>query len=173
MQPSSERLPEGSGVPDAGADTGRPAPGPSPAALKPPEASGDMSGARASHCDRLHIPGGRDTPAQLRRITKDVISAGRVESAADHYDADLDASTMALRALAHHAPVSFERRGHCGTRGTDGCGSGRQNDGTDTIADHGSRPVFDQTIGWHGQMKAAGAFNACRVNAHAATCVEI
>jgi hypothetical protein len=40
-----------------------------------------MGDARASHCVRLHIPGAGDTAAQLRRITEDVISTGRVKSA--------------------------------------------------------------------------------------------
>jgi hypothetical protein len=40
-----------------------------------------MGGAWASHCVRLHVPGGRNTAAQLCRITKDVISAGREERA--------------------------------------------------------------------------------------------
>ena len=72
----------------------------------------------------------------LRRVTADVISTGRVESAAVYCEAELDASAMALGGLGHHAPVSVERRGNCGRSGTDGCGSGRQSDGADTIADH-------------------------------------
>ena len=53
------------------------------------------------------------------------------------------ASTMALGGLSHHAPVSVERRSKCGRSGTDGCESGRQSDGADTIADHGDPPVED------------------------------
>jgi hypothetical protein len=52
-------------------------------------------------------------------------------------EAELDASAMALGSLGYHAPVSVERRGNCGRSETDGCGSGRQSDGADTIADHG------------------------------------
>src|SRR5262249_49513534 len=103
----------------------RTATGPSPAALKPPEASGDIGAARASHCVRLHIPGGGDTAAQLRRVTAGVISTGRIESAAVYCEAELDASAMALGGLGQHAPVSVQRRGNCGRSGTDGCGSGR------------------------------------------------
>jgi hypothetical protein len=40
-----------------------------------------MGGARASHCVRLHVPGGGDPAAQLCGVTEDVISTGRVESA--------------------------------------------------------------------------------------------
>src|SRR5262245_34020930 len=79
-----------------------------------------MGGARASHCVRLHIPGGRDTAAQLRRVTADAISTGGVESAAVYCEAELHASTMALGSLGHHAPVSVERRGNCRRSGTDG-----------------------------------------------------
>ena len=70
-----------------------------------------MGGARASHCYHLHIPGGGDTAAQLRRVTADVISTGRVELAAVYCEAELDASAMALGGLGHNAPVSVERRG--------------------------------------------------------------
>src|SRR5262249_5592771 len=116
--------------------------GPSPAALKPLETSGDIGAARASHCVRLHIAGGGDAAAQLRRVTADEISTGRVESAAVYCEAELDASAMALGGLGQPAPVSVERRGTYGRSGTDGCGSGRQSDGADTIADadHGSPP---------------------------------
>src|SRR5262245_25104091 len=82
-----------------------------------------------------------DKAAQLCRVTAHVISTGGVDSAAVYCEAELDASAMALGGLGHHAPVSVKRRGNCGRSGTDGCGSGRQSDGTDTIADHGSPPV--------------------------------
>jgi hypothetical protein len=82
-----------------------------------------MGGARASHCIRLHIPGAGDTAAQLRRVTEDVISIGRLEPAVVYGEAELDASAMALGGLRHHAPVSVERRGNCGRSGTDGCGN--------------------------------------------------
>src|SRR5262249_33367361 len=94
---------------EPGATPDAPAPGQSPAARNPPEASGDIGGARASHCVRLYIPGGGDTAAQLRRVTADVISTGRIESAAVYCEAELDASAMALGRLGHHAPVSVER----------------------------------------------------------------
>ena len=84
-----------------------------------------MGDARASHCVGLHIPGGGDTAAQLRRVTADVISTGRVKSAAVYCEAELDASAMTLGGLGHHAPVAVEWRGNCGRSGTDGCGSGR------------------------------------------------
>src|SRR5262249_38723707 len=112
-----------------------------PGARNPRGASSYIGAARASRCVRLHISGGGDTAAQLRRVTADVISTGRIESAAVYCETELDASAMALSGLGHHAPVSIERRGNCGRSGTDGCGSGRQSDGTDTIADHGSPPV--------------------------------
>src|SRR5262249_46237803 len=88
-------------------------------------ASSDIGGAPPNHCDRLHIPGGRDVADQLRRITEDVISAGRVESAAVYCEAELNASAMALGSLGHHAPVSVERRGNGGRSGAGGCGNGR------------------------------------------------
>jgi hypothetical protein len=75
-----------------------------------------MGGARASHGVRLHIPGVGDTAAQLRRETEDVISTGRVKSAAVYGEAKLYASAMTLGGLGHHAPVSVERRGNCGRR---------------------------------------------------------
>jgi hypothetical protein len=52
-------------------------------------------------------------------------------------ETELDAPAMALCGLSDHAPVSVERRGNCGLDGKDDCGSGRQSDGADTIADHG------------------------------------
>src|SRR5262249_27522574 len=79
---------------------------------------------------------------QLRRVTAEGISTGRVESAAVYCETELDASAMALGGLGHHAPVSVERRGNCGRSETAGCGSGRQRDGTDTVADHASPPVL-------------------------------
>src|SRR5262249_21869538 len=84
---------------EPGATPDAPAPGQSPAARNPPEASGDIGAARASHCVRLQIPGRGDTAAQLRRVTADVISTGRVESAAVYCEAELDASAMALSGL--------------------------------------------------------------------------
>src|SRR5262249_9586777 len=128
-------------APPPGETPGGPLTSPVPAPRNPPEASGGMGDARASHCARLHIPGGGDKAAQLCRVTAHVISTGRVDSAAVYCEAELDASAMALGGLGHHAPVSVKRRGNCGRSGTDGCGSGRQSDGTDTIADHGSPPV--------------------------------
>src|SRR5262245_12466838 len=100
-----------------------------------------MGDARASHCVRLHIPGAGDTAAQLRRITEDVISTGRGKSAVVYGEAELDASTMALGGLRHHVPVSVERRGNCGRCRRDCCGSGRQSDGRDAIADHWIPPI--------------------------------
>src|SRR5262249_45483733 len=91
------------------------------------------------HSVRLHIPGGGDASGQLRWVTEDVISTGRVESTAVYCEAELHASAMALSSLGDHAPVSVERRRNCERRG-DGCESGRQSDGTDTIAAHGSPP---------------------------------
>jgi hypothetical protein len=49
-----------------------------------------VGGARASHCVRLQVPGGRDPAAQLCGVTEDVISTGRVESAVVYCEAELD-----------------------------------------------------------------------------------
>ena len=68
-----------------------------------------MGGARPSHCIRLHIPGAGDTAAQLRRVTEDVISTGRVKSAVVYGEAELDASTMALGGCA--ATLQFPSNG--------------------------------------------------------------
>src|SRR5262245_37145495 len=122
-----------------------------------------MGGARASYCVRLHIPGGGDTAAHLRRVTEDVISAGRVESAMVYCEGELDASAMALGGLGHHAPVSVERRGNCRRSGTDGCASGRSSDGTDTIADHGNPPVsFEFKIARDAAFRDCGSHRSRR-----------
>ena len=102
-----------------------------------------MHGARASHSVRLHVPGGGDAATQ-------------VESAPVYCESELHASTMALCGLGHHAPVSIERFSNCGRNRTNGCGSARQSDGADTIADRGLLlfPTLKgsclATIGWQG-----------------------
>ena len=76
-----------------------------------------MGGARASHCYHLHIPGGGDTAAQLRRVTADVISTGRVESAAVYCEAELDASAMALGVWA--TTLQFPSNGEANADGVE------------------------------------------------------
>jgi hypothetical protein len=67
---------------------------------------------------------------------------------------------MALCGLGHHVPVSIERLSNCGRNGTNGCGSARQSDGADTIANHGLL-LFPEPLGddWLARMNdTAGAF---------------
>lgn len=151
---SRKRALGGIGAPNARAETGGPATGPSPAAPNRPEPSGPVGAARASHCIHPDIPRGGNAAAQLNRV-KSERSTGRINSAAVYSEADVDVSAMAAGSLGDHAPVSIELGRNCGRSGTNDCGSDRQNDAAHTIASHGS-PHFVKPLVLLSGRHAAG-----------------
>jgi hypothetical protein len=125
------------GTPNARAETGRPSTGPRPAALKPTEPPGPIGATRASHCIHPDLPRSGDAAGQLNR-TKNELSTSRINSPAAYSEANRDFSAMAAGSHGDHAPVSIELGRNCGRSGTHDCESGRQSEGTHTIANHGS-----------------------------------
>jgi hypothetical protein len=137
----SERCALGAnGAPNARAETGGPATGPGSTAPKWAEPSAPMGGAGPRHGVHLGSPRGRNAAAQPDWVKRER-SAGRKNAAVAYSKADLDGSAMAAGSGGDHAPVSIELGRTCRRRRTRDCGSGRQDDGARTIANHG-RPHF-------------------------------
>jgi hypothetical protein len=123
-----------SGVPNAGAKTGRPATGPCPPTLKPTEPPCPLSNARTS--DRIHpdLSSSGNTSGQLNRVSSET-STSRKNSAMTYSKTNWDSSAMSAGRHGYHVPGPIERGRNCRRSESDDCESGRESERT--ICNHG------------------------------------
>jgi hypothetical protein len=114
-----------------------------------------MGDARASHRIQSRLPRGGNAAAQLNPVQSERPTS-RINPAAAYTKADRDSSAMAVGGHGDHAPSSVELGRNRRRSGTDDCQGGRQSEGAQTIANHGS------PLGLLQLMRAAARFTSCK-----------